>query len=464
MKTLGLFGGGASSSAAGQILYSGAGIAIPQYFVSGSGGAPKIFPALTFTVDASTNIVTIAGGAGRLLAAQTITATSSGTLPAPMQAGTTYYVSLLTPTTCKLLVSAGGAELDFTNTGTGTHTAVLRVTVDYAGVYTSIRLSDVGWSRWALMNPSNGVYDFTSYADEAIPYWYALGIPSMYTIVSTPTWATADTGVDAYGTTGGAGVPTSTASIATFLTQLLARYNAVSAVNPTGAKMIYAVEHRNEPSFTAVNSASRTWNGTFAQLAAEAKSVYQAVKAADSSCLVVGPGFTGGNFIDSVTPTNQVYGFMNASDGAGGFGRQWTEGVGLHLYGAENRQEVLKTNLDSFKQTLTQSGVASTFPLWDTESGYEVWVAATPSAQLAVLVERIHAIKAALGFQHTNHFQMDAYQPDTAYALVSTTLDSVVRAGFARCVSRLAGKSMTYCAINQNGTVTYTTNGTTYTV
>jgi hypothetical protein len=47
---------------------------------------------------------------------------SSGTLPAPLSAGTTYFVRDATTNTFKLALSSGGSAIDLTDTGSGTHT------------------------------------------------------------------------------------------------------------------------------------------------------------------------------------------------------------------------------------------------------------------------------------------------------------------------------------------------------
>jgi len=52
----------------------------------------------------------------------TVQVVSSGTLPAPLTAGTIYFVRDVTANTFKLALTAGGAAIDITTTGTGTHT------------------------------------------------------------------------------------------------------------------------------------------------------------------------------------------------------------------------------------------------------------------------------------------------------------------------------------------------------
>ena len=77
---------------------------------------------LTFTVNASTDVVTTSADHG-LAVNDTVELSSAGTLPAGSAASTTYHVKT-TPAGATLTLSAtqGGSTLNFTNTGSGTHT------------------------------------------------------------------------------------------------------------------------------------------------------------------------------------------------------------------------------------------------------------------------------------------------------------------------------------------------------
>ncbi len=79
----------------------------------------------TFTVDAATNVITISADHG-LGVGNIVQFTTSGTLPAGLTLATDYYV-LTVPSTATLTVSAtrGGAVVDISGTGSGTHTAHL---------------------------------------------------------------------------------------------------------------------------------------------------------------------------------------------------------------------------------------------------------------------------------------------------------------------------------------------------
>lgn len=91
-------------------------------------GAVKIYynagDAAGITADKDTDILTIKGGIWRALAVGDVVrlSNSGGTLPAPLTVDTDYYVqSLPAAGQFKLSQTDGGAAIDITNVGTGTH-------------------------------------------------------------------------------------------------------------------------------------------------------------------------------------------------------------------------------------------------------------------------------------------------------------------------------------------------------
>lgn len=91
---------------------------------SGSGAITlgRVLPtrAIEFTVNAGTDVVTTSVPHG-LVEATAVRLVSTHTLPAPLSAGTTYYVIYISPTTFTLSLTPGGAVVNISNTGTGTH-------------------------------------------------------------------------------------------------------------------------------------------------------------------------------------------------------------------------------------------------------------------------------------------------------------------------------------------------------
>ena len=73
----------------------------------------------TFTANASTNELTPSGTVDYLVCTK-VQVSSTGVLPTPLAAATTYYVQSVSP--LKLSETSGGSAIDLTTTGSGTHT------------------------------------------------------------------------------------------------------------------------------------------------------------------------------------------------------------------------------------------------------------------------------------------------------------------------------------------------------
>ena len=78
-------------------------------------------PMKAFTAVAATNVCTYTNGAHGLIDGNILNLATTTTLPAPLTTTTDYYVISATATTFKLSLTSGGAEIDITDTGTGTH-------------------------------------------------------------------------------------------------------------------------------------------------------------------------------------------------------------------------------------------------------------------------------------------------------------------------------------------------------
>lgn len=83
-----------------------------------------------FSVVAATNVITYTATEGSLVNGQRVQVASTGTLPAPLQAATYYYVINHSSGTCKFALTRGGTEIDITDTGTGTHSISTEITVN----------------------------------------------------------------------------------------------------------------------------------------------------------------------------------------------------------------------------------------------------------------------------------------------------------------------------------------------
>jgi hypothetical protein len=102
------------------------GVAMANGSLGGNGLDTSSHVAKTFTVDASTNILTVSVPVFTNF--QAITVSTTTTLPAPLAASTTYYVFGISGSTLKLATTLAnaiaGTAIDITNTGTGTHSIV----------------------------------------------------------------------------------------------------------------------------------------------------------------------------------------------------------------------------------------------------------------------------------------------------------------------------------------------------
>lgn len=155
-------------------------------FISGvKGGA-------TFTVNASTDIVTCGDVALSCGNDTAVRVKSTGTLPAPLAENTTYYLRDVTSSTFKLAATAGGAAIDLTDTGTGTH----RISNDWDNI-------DITSTTVGRYDPETGLlYDVSTGLSGTI-VWFELVGTVLYCATtsevfkfseSSDTWSTTGTG------------------------------------------------------------------------------------------------------------------------------------------------------------------------------------------------------------------------------------------------------------------------------
>lgn len=127
---------------------------------------------------------------------------------------------------------------------------------------------------------------------------------------------------DAYGA-----MPASRAASYSICAAIAARYNAVSAFNPTGLKMITRVEHKNEPNL--LGTYSNYYWGTVQTLVNEVAGGVDGWYSVDTTALHYSPGFTNYNgFLDVTVP------FMTTVEtgGTGRRGCQLCDVMGWHPY------------------------------------------------------------------------------------------------------------------------------------
>lgn len=94
---------------------------------------------VTFTANASTD--RLSATSHQLRTGQPVQFASTGTLPAPLEAGTTYYVIFVDANTIEVAATnaaaVAGTKVDITDTGTGTHTINKSKRLSFSGLVKS---------------------------------------------------------------------------------------------------------------------------------------------------------------------------------------------------------------------------------------------------------------------------------------------------------------------------------------
>lgn len=302
----------------------------------------------------------------------------------------------------------------------------------------TVRVHDsAGGTRWHNINPANGTFVWTN-TDEWVNAMLSRGVELMFLLGFTPDWAAAstpNTGKYDNGTTVRASnqPPSNMAFWDTFVTAVATRY----------AGRIRLYEIWNEPNYT------NYWAGTQAQLAEMHRRAYQIIKGIDSGARIVGPvvqepetGGTGNAYLD---------GFLKASDGATGTGKDWIDICGIHMYPPRYNFEIHKNQIDNVRATLTANGVGS-LPIWNTETGALQGDTYDDTVQ-AKWLARSFVLAAACGVERYYWYTYDNPQ------MFMTNLD---KEAFLRVRQILLSGSMTGCNICSDGRVACTVAGRNY--
>jgi hypothetical protein len=265
------------------------------------------------------------------------------------------------------------------------------------------RSHDYGGASWNSVNAMPGVYDW-SRLDAWVKAHSEAGRTLTYTLFGTPAWAAGpDAPSDPYGKPGGSSPPRNLEDLQTFIHTLVSRYNG------KGRRGIHFIEIWNEPHFQEYPG-PQFWAGSASQLAQMGRIVCQAAKRVDPQIRVLSPGFTGdlaGN-LDVRSPSikdvrkSSIYQHMTASDGNGGVGGQWCDGVAFHVYNAPFSGPNIGFMAEIERlRTLLRLLKLEQLPLIDTEFGFlepNAFHEKTLAEQAAIL-RRCAAIQAALGVQ-----------------------------------------------------------------
>lgn len=233
----------------------------------------------------------------------------------------------------------------------------------------------VAWARsldqtpsWRDMNPSKGVYQ-----DAGMGAWIAamkaLGARIMFTLIGTPTWASArpNEGVDAYGFPGGKAEPADPQDLADFMVWFLSQYG----------EDIDVIEIWNEPKYTYAGTPTLPvfasyFSGTPEALVRNiAKPIRDAVARYKPRIRVAGPACTGVTFDGPGSGIAYTDLFLKASDGEGKTGKDYLDILTLHTYVHDgfNTVSIVRQVQPLLAALKADNGIES-MPVFATEYGF----------------------------------------------------------------------------------------------
>lgn len=170
---------------------------------------------------------------------------------------------------------------------------------------------------------------------------------------------------------------------------------------------------------------------------AHAKATYQAIKAVDATAIVLSPS------INQPSWWATLQSFLTTSDGAGGTGKDWCDGIAFHFYDTYSTDAAIDY-WTAVQQLNRAQGDANLKPLYNTESGF--W---SPQFESVHIRRRILA-HAALGIRHWVGYAQDAY-----WGPMSVFADE-----YNEMVALLTGATITEFAAWPDGAVSAVVNGT----
>ena len=179
------------------------------------------------------------------------------------------------------------------------------------------------YQNWSGVEPTTkGVRSWTV-LDAWVDANVAAGRKIILDMSGTPNWAVsaAAVGESPYPATKGNMVPDNDSDYTDFLSAVATRY----------AGKIYAYDTWNEPNLSKYYKGAAA---TAERLATIQRKVYQAIKAADQSALVLSPAFTSvfSGVDGAASGSVGMKQFLAASDGASGTGAVWFDHCAYHFY------------------------------------------------------------------------------------------------------------------------------------
>ena len=207
--------------------------------------------------------------------------------------------------------------------------------------------------RWPYVEQTKGVYNWST-LDRWVFTANSHNVPFDWTHNDAPPWAVTDQ-TSCVLISGGlkscSANVTDLSGFQDFITALATRYDGNHGHGRIGVYELY-----NEP--------ETFFTGTMANLVAQTRTMYNAIKAADPNALIVGLGMT---YPDRHFTSG---GYMDQYWAAGGV--KTLDAVSFHGYTHHNNDapESVNTFVPYVKAALVRNGISSNTPIWDTEGSW----------------------------------------------------------------------------------------------
>lgn len=220
-------------------------------------------------------------------------------------------------------------------------------------------------TRWADVQPAPAKWNF-SRLDHYVNEANARGVKVLYTLGSTPLWATARPDETCSYGKGCAAEPRDMEDWRAYVRAVSRRYQG----------RICCYELWNEPKFPPDimrdRDAKAFYTGSVANMVEMARIARQVLNEEDPSAILLSPGFVNG--------TDRLDMFLAAG------GRDYVRAVAYHFYAGSNEERMLK-EIKAVRRVMQKNGVAG-MPLWNTETGLEVYELGQPLPQGVARITR----------------------------------------------------------------------------
>jgi hypothetical protein len=245
----------------------------------------------------------------------------------------------------------------------------------------ALRLWDCD-TRWADVAPARGAWDFER-LDAIVAQAAARRVPVLYTLGSTPRWASARPDeAGPYGP-GCAAEPARLADWDEYVRRVAARYRGA----------IEAYELWNEPNFSDVardRGAPGFYTGPVGAMVEMARAARAAIAALDPAARLLTPGFTNG--------PDRLALFLDAG------GAPLVDGVAYHFYSADSARFIAQ--VAEVREVMRRRGLA-TLPLWNTECGVDAGTLRGDASLAGAKLAQFLLLGAALGLARFHYYAWD---------------------------------------------------------